>query len=38
MYLFLRGSSSATQGMYLERPPKALMDELDRLFRAEVPA
>ncbi|WP_430318086.1 exodeoxyribonuclease V subunit beta [Pseudomonas nitroreducens] len=37
MYLFLRGSSSATQGMYLERPPKALMDELDRLFRAEVP-
>lgn len=38
MYLFLRGSRSATQGMYLERPPKALMDELDRLFRAEVPA
>jgi exodeoxyribonuclease V beta subunit len=38
MYLFLRGSSSATQGMYLECPPKALMDELDRLFRAEVPA
>ncbi len=38
MYLFLRGSSSATQGMYLERPPKVLMDELDRLFRAEVPA
>ncbi|MGC4012215.1 MAG: 3'-5' exonuclease [Pseudomonas sp.] len=38
MYLFLRGSSSATQGMYLERPPKALMDELDSLFRAEVPA
>ncbi|MCP8464677.1 exodeoxyribonuclease V subunit beta [Pseudomonas sp. ZM23] len=41
MYLFLRGSQSATQGMYLERPPKALMDELDRLFRAvdeEIPA
>ncbi|MFV3411281.1 exodeoxyribonuclease V subunit beta [Pseudomonas sp. NY15436] len=38
MYLFLRGSSSATQGMYLERPSKALMDELDRLFRAEMPA
>lgn len=41
LYLFLRGSQSATQGKYLERPPKALMDELDRLFRAadgEVPA
>ncbi|WP_416311123.1 exodeoxyribonuclease V subunit beta [Pseudomonas sp. W03] len=41
MYLFLRGSQSATQGMYLERPPKALMEELDRLFRAvdeEMPA
>lgn len=34
LYLFLRGSQSATQGKYLERPPKALMDELDRLFRA----
>ncbi|MFV3330477.1 exodeoxyribonuclease V subunit beta [Pseudomonas sp. NY15437] len=38
MYLFLRGSASATQGMFLERPPKALMDELDRLFRAQVTA
>ncbi|MHB9798098.1 exodeoxyribonuclease V subunit beta [Pseudomonas sp. MT3] len=41
MYLFLRGSQSATQGRYLERPPKTLMEELDRLFRAvdeEMPA
>ncbi|KAF1070661.1 MAG: RecBCD enzyme subunit RecB [Pseudomonas citronellolis] len=38
MYLFLRGSAAATQGMFLERPAKALMDELDALFRAQVPA
>ncbi|MBO3277686.1 exodeoxyribonuclease V subunit beta [Pseudomonas schmalbachii] len=39
LYLFLRGSQSATQGLHWEKPPKQLMDELDALFRhLEVPA
>ncbi|MNZ87926.1 RecBCD enzyme subunit RecB [compost metagenome] len=38
LYLFLRGSQSATQGLHWEKPPKQLMDELDALFRhLEVP-
>ncbi|MNO87297.1 RecBCD enzyme subunit RecB [compost metagenome] len=39
IYLFLRGSQSATQGLHWEKPPKELMEELDALFRhLEVPA
>ncbi len=32
LYLFLRGSSAATQGIYFERPPRELIEELDELF------
>ncbi|AMO24366.1 exodeoxyribonuclease V subunit beta [Ramlibacter solisilvae] len=33
VYLFLRGHAAATQGLHLERPPRALMDALDALFQ-----
>ena len=32
VYLFLRGHAAPTQGLHLERPPRALMDALDTLF------
>ena len=32
VYVFLRGSASATQGLHVERPPRALMDAMDALF------
>jgi exodeoxyribonuclease V beta subunit len=32
IYLFLRGIASPSAGVHFERPPKALMDQLDRLF------
>jgi exodeoxyribonuclease V beta subunit len=32
LYLFLRGSRSATQGLFFERPPRELIEELDELF------
>jgi exodeoxyribonuclease V beta subunit len=39
VYIFLRGHASATQGLHLERPPRALMEALDGLFAgAEVAA
>lgn len=41
VYVFLRGHAAPTQGLHLERPPRALMDALDRLFAgtaAEVAA
>ncbi|SDO97494.1 exodeoxyribonuclease V subunit beta [Pseudomonas jinjuensis] len=37
IYLFLRGSQAATQGLHWEKPPRELMDELDALFRAVTP-
>jgi exodeoxyribonuclease V beta subunit len=35
VYLFLRGHAAPTQGLHMERPPKALMDALDALFQGE---
>ncbi|QGU33751.1 exodeoxyribonuclease V subunit beta [Thermochromatium tepidum] len=32
IYVFLRGTSSASQGLFMERPPRALIESLDRLF------
>ena len=36
VYLFLRGIAAPTAGVHFERPPKALMIELDRLFTARA--
>ena len=33
VYLFLRGIGAPTQGVFLERPPRALIEGLDRMFR-----
>ena len=39
IYLFLRGHAAPGGGLHREKPPRALMDALDRLFSgAEVPA
>lgn len=39
VYIFLRGHASDTQGLHLEKPPRALMEAMDRLFAgAEVAA
>lgn len=32
LYLFLRGSQAPTRGIHAERPPRALIESLDRLF------
>ncbi len=32
VYLFLRGHAAPTQGLHVERPPRALVEGLDRLF------
>jgi len=37
-YLFLRGHGAATHGAHSERPPRALVDELDALFTAAAAA
>jgi exodeoxyribonuclease V beta subunit len=34
VYLFLRGAWSPTQGLHAERPPRVLIEALDRLFSA----
>ena len=33
LYLFLRGTRSTSQGAYFARPPRALIEQLDRLFQ-----
>nr|BFE91683.1 hypothetical protein GCM10020185_22190 [Pseudomonas brassicacearum subsp. brassicacearum] len=33
LYLFLRGTRSASQGVYFAKPPRALIEQLDRLFQ-----
>ncbi|WP_053145725.1 exodeoxyribonuclease V subunit beta [Pseudomonas sp. P97.38] len=33
LYLFLRGTRSASRGVYFTRPPRALIEQLDRLFQ-----
>ena len=35
VYIFLRGHAAPSQGLHLEKPPRALVDELDALFGAE---
>jgi exodeoxyribonuclease V beta subunit len=32
VYVFLRGASSPGRGLHLERPPRALVEAMDRLF------
>jgi exodeoxyribonuclease V beta subunit len=32
IYVFLRGGQSASQGLFMDRPPRALIESLDRLF------
>ncbi|BES71511.1 exodeoxyribonuclease V subunit beta [Marinobacter nanhaiticus D15-8W] len=33
VYLFLRGNGAPTRGVFCERPPKGLIEQMDRLFR-----
>lgn len=35
VYLFLRGYRAASRGLYCQRPPRALIEALDRLFAGE---
>lgn len=35
LYLFLRGSRSASQGAYFARPPRQLIESLDRMFQGQ---
>lgn len=37
LYLFLRGSQAAGRGLHAERPPRVLIESLDRLFARENP-
>jgi exodeoxyribonuclease V beta subunit len=36
LYLFLRGTQAASQGVYFTRPPRELIERLDRLFQGKV--
>ncbi|WP_250510955.1 exodeoxyribonuclease V subunit beta [Caballeronia sp. GACF4] len=38
VYLFVRGLDAPTQGLYAERPPRALIEQLDALFMGEARA
>ncbi|MDF9776637.1 exodeoxyribonuclease V subunit beta [Pseudomonas baetica] len=35
LYLFLRGTRAASQGMFFTRPPRELIERLDRLFQGK---
>ena len=35
LYLFLRGTRSASQGVYFTKPPRVLIEQLDRLFQGK---
>ena len=35
VYVFLRGASAAGRGLHLERPPRALVEAMDRLFAGQ---
>jgi exodeoxyribonuclease V beta subunit len=35
LYLFLRGTRAPSQGVYFARPPKVLIEQLDRLFQGK---
>ncbi|WP_077048021.1 exodeoxyribonuclease V subunit beta [Pseudomonas sp. KK4] len=36
LYLFLRGTRAPSQGVYFVRPPRALIEQLDRLFQGKA--
>jgi exodeoxyribonuclease V beta subunit len=36
LFIFLRGTASASQGLYFTRPPRELIERLDELFRGGV--
>ncbi|NEV61226.1 exodeoxyribonuclease V subunit beta [Thiorhodococcus minor] len=38
VYVFLRGSYAETQGLFMDRPPRPLIERLDRLFAGEAVA
>jgi exodeoxyribonuclease V beta subunit len=38
IYVFLRGSASPSQGLFHDRPPRQLIEALDRGFRGQLPA
>jgi exodeoxyribonuclease V beta subunit len=35
LYLFLRGTRATSQGVYFARPPRELIERLDRLFQGK---
>jgi exodeoxyribonuclease V beta subunit len=35
VYLFLRGTRAPGQGVYFARPPRTLIEQLDRLFQGK---
>ena len=35
LYLFLRGTGSASRGVFFTRPPRELIERLDRLFQGK---
>ncbi|MEO8645196.1 exodeoxyribonuclease V subunit beta [Pseudomonas sp.] len=35
LYLFLRGTRASSQGVYFARPPRALIERLDRMFQGK---
>ncbi|SFX63692.1 exodeoxyribonuclease V subunit beta [Marinospirillum alkaliphilum] len=37
IYVFLRGDPAQGDGLFMDRPPKSLIESLDRLFRGESP-
>ncbi|HWT70207.1 MAG TPA: exodeoxyribonuclease V subunit beta [Pseudomonas sp.] len=36
LYLFLRGTRASTQGVYFARPPRELIERLDRMFQGKA--
>jgi exodeoxyribonuclease V beta subunit len=37
VYLFLRGTNAPSKGVYVDRPPRALIEALDALFAGRLP-
>jgi exodeoxyribonuclease V beta subunit len=35
LYLFVRGQQAASQGLFFERPPRELIEQMDRLFSGQ---
>lgn len=38
IYVFLRGSDAQSQGLFMDKPPRRLIETLDRMFAGETPA